>query len=54
LWRSVRKWRIAAEVGSIRKYVLSDGEVKTDERIQAIEFKVLWKADVKADEWALR
>jgi len=40
-------WRTT--VLSLRKYILSDGQVTSDERIERVEFKVLWKANVKAD-----
>lgn len=44
-----RTYHWSSTVLAVRKYVFSDGQVTTDERIRRIAFKVLWKADVKAD-----
>jgi hypothetical protein len=45
----VRTYHWTSTVRSLTKYSLSDGQVASDERIQIVLFKVLWKADVKAD-----
>jgi len=44
-----RTYHWSSTVRSLRKYILSDGQVTMEERIQLIFFKIIWKADVKAD-----
>jgi len=44
-----RTYHWSTTVLVVMKYIFSDGQVTTDERIRKIVFKVLWKADVKAD-----
>ena len=44
-----RSYHWSSTVLAVKKYILYDGQVTTDERIRKIIFKVLWKADVKAD-----
>jgi PIN domain len=44
-----RTYHWSTTVLVVMKFVFSDGQVATDERIRKVVFKVLWKADVKAD-----
>ncbi len=44
-----RTYHWSSTVTAVAKYILGDGQVATEERIRRIDFKVLWKADVKAD-----
>jgi hypothetical protein len=44
-----RTYHWETTVNAIRQYVYTDDTTTTDERILHAGFKVLWKADIKAD-----